>query len=204
MTPALRLALLPAVAVAFLLGLWVAAGKITNDFGASMGLTAGWFLLAGAVCAGVAWRWRRLALPVLGGYVLAAGASAGYLALSTFRDTVVVEEVAQVGPASGNVSLASGAFTSGAHHTSGRARVVRLRGGARQLQLLEFETSPGPDVRVYLARPDDVGDHADLGGLKGNKGTQQYGIPGHVDLGRYSAVVIWCRAFSVEFGRAEL
>lgn len=204
MTPALRLALFPVVAVAFLVGLWIAAGQLSDDFGASMGLTAGWYLLAGAVCAGVAWRWRRLAAPVLGGYVLAAGVSAGYLAISTFREKVVIEEVAQVTPASGNVSVASGTFVSGAHGTSGRARVVRLRAGGRQLQLLEFETSPGPDVRVYLARPDDVGDHADLGGLKGNKGTQQYAVPSAVDLGRYSAVVIWCRAFSVEFGRAEL
>lgn len=204
MTPALRLSLFPAVALVFLAGLWVAAGKVSDDFGASMGLTAGWYLLAGAVCAGVAWRWRRLAVPVLGGYVLAAGVSAGYLALSTFREKTVVEQVAQVTPASGNVRLASATFVSGAHGTSGTARVVRLRAGGRQLQLLGFETSPGPDVRVYLARPDDVADHADLGGLKGNKGTQQYPIPSGVDLDRHSAVIIWCRAFSVEFGRAEL
>jgi len=43
----------------------------------------------------------------------------------------------------------------------------------------------------------------DLGGLKGNRGDQQYVIPSSVALeGR--TVVIWCRAFSAPFGSAPL
>jgi hypothetical protein len=64
----------------------------------------------------------------------------------------------------------------------------------------------GPDLRVYLVPGDgkDTGTHVDLGGLKGNKGNQQYGVPGSADLGKYKTVVIWCRAFSVAFARAHL
>ena len=49
-----------------------------------------------------------------------------------------------------------------------------------------------------------MSDYVDLGRLKGNKGNQQYGIPDDVDVRRYSTVVIWCRAFTALFARAEL
>ena len=42
----------------------------------------------------------------------------------------------------------------------------------------------------------------DLGGLKGNKGMQQYDVPAGLD--RYATVVIWCRAFTIAFGKADL
>ena len=44
----------------------------------------------------------------------------------------------------------------------------------------------------------------DLGALKGNRGNQQYRVPGDVDTARYSTVVVWCRAFSVPFTSARL
>ena len=69
--------------------------------------------------------------------------------------------------------------------------------------LTQFQTDPGPDVRVYLV-PDPGGsikDAVDLGGLKGNKGNQQYDVPAGAEAG---AVVIWCRAFTVAFGTAKL
>jgi hypothetical protein len=49
----------------------------------------------------------------------------------------------------------------------------------------------------------DVDDFVDLGGLKGNVGDQQYAIPPRTDLARYSTVVVWCRAFTVSFAKAE-
>jgi electron transfer DM13 len=50
----------------------------------------------------------------------------------------------------------------------------------------------------------EVEEFRDLGALKGNKGDQQYDLPQGLDLDRYSTVVIWCRAFSVNFARAVL
>lgn len=40
--------------------------------------------------------------------------------------------------------------------------------------------------------------------LKGNIGDQNYELPEGVDLGVHSRVVIYCKAFSVVFGSADL
>ncbi len=81
--------------------------------------------------------------------------------------------------------------------------------GAADLTFTGLDTDNGPDLRVYLVAGQvtndaDIGDFVDLGGLKGNKGTQQYSIPAGTDTERYATVVIWCRAFTVSFAKAEL
>ena len=107
--------------------------------------------------------------------------------------------------------LLSGEFRSIAHETHGTATVHEL-GGRRVLRLTEFMTSNGPDVRVYLVAANDAADNetvtkagfVELGKLKGTEGDQNYDIPVGLDLGRYRAVTIWCRRFSVNFATAPL
>jgi len=103
----------------------------------------------------------------------------------------------------GSKVAATGTFVRGAHPTRGTATVVDVDDDKRVLTLTGFRTDPGPDLRVVLvpagARGVDGG--IDIGALKGNKGNQQYSVPANAPLG---AVVIWCRAFSVEFGTAKL
>jgi len=118
-------------------------------------------------------------------------------------------EPAQTARAADNVEVAAGSFEGVRHDGSGNAAVVKLAGGGQVLTLTDSETDNGPDLFVYLAagRPTDedgVNDFVNLGKLKGNIGNQQYEIPDGTDVGRYSTVVIWCRAFSVLFTRAEL
>jgi len=48
-------------------------------------------------------------------------------------------------------TVARGGFQSYEHSTSGEARVLRLTDGSRFLRFEGFETSNGPDVRVYLS-----------------------------------------------------
>jgi hypothetical protein len=118
--------------------------------------------------------------------------------------------VARVTPeGSRNVLLGRGSFEPLAHSAAGRATAIRTAAGARVLTLTNFEVDNGPDLRVYLvagpARDEsEVDDFEDLGALKGNKGDQQYDLPRELDLDRYTTVVIWCRAFSVNFARAPL
>ena len=108
-----------------------------------------------------------------------------------------------------NARVRGGRFTAVRHPATGRATVIELAEGGRVLTLTDFEVDNGPDLRLYLvagpARTEaEVDDYVDLGGLKGNRGDQQYRIPRDVDVGHYSTVVVWCRAFSVLFARAPL
>jgi hypothetical protein len=202
-----RILAAPVTAAVLLAGIWVTGGLLTNDFALAMWLTGGWIALAGVVALGVAARSRAFRWPVLGAYVATAGVVAIYLGSSTFTDNVVNEEVARAGTRNG--LIAEGRFESVRHSGRGVAQAIELAGGGRVLTLTRFDVDNGPDLRVYLvAGPatteNEVDDHVDLGGLKGNRGNQQYTIPAGTDLDRYSTVVIWCRAFSVLFARAEL
>ena len=47
-------------------------------------------------------------------------------------------------------------------------------------------------------------DFVNLGRLKGNVGDQNYKIPEGTDLSKYDTALIWCQAFSVLFGSADL
>jgi hypothetical protein len=108
--------------------------------------------------------------------------------------------------------LLSGAFRSIAHETRGAATVHELGEGRRVVRFTDFSTSNGPDVRVYLVAAADAPDDesvtragfVELGKLKGTEGDQNYEIPADLDLGKYRAVTIWCRRFSVNFATAPL
>jgi len=110
------------------------------------------------------------------------------------------------------VTLAEGSFHDGAHETAGTATIYQLPDGNRVLRLTNFETSNGPDVRVYLVAAQDATNNEtvtragflELGSLKGNIGDQNYNVPADADLGKYKSVTIWCKRFSVNFGTAPL
>jgi hypothetical protein len=196
-----------AVVVVLLAGIWVSGGVITNDFRLATALTAVWMGIAAAACLAIAMRSRGLRLPVIVAYLLTAIAAAGYLGRSQLVDDTVNERVVKVTPR--NVLLKRGRFESVAHAAEGTATTIRTAAGARVLTLTNFDVSNGPDLRVYLvagpARDESqVDDFKDLGALKGNQGNQQYELPNGLDLERYATVVIWCRAFSVNFARASL
>lgn len=121
-------------------------------------------------------------------------------------------EVAEAMPAANPKAMLEGTFVSVAHETAGTATLYQLPDDQRVLRLTRFHTSNGPDVRVYLVAADDARDSetvtragfVELGKLKGNKGDQNYAVPGDLDLSKYRAVTIWCKRFSVNFGTAPL
>jgi hypothetical protein len=108
--------------------------------------------------------------------------------------------------------LTTGRFHSVAHETSGVATIHQLSDGKRLVRLTAFETSNGPDVRVYLVAARDASDNetvtragfVDLGAMKGNRGDQNYEVPTSIDLSHYQSVTIWCRRFGVNFATAPL
>jgi hypothetical protein len=215
-----------AVVVALVAGL-VLLGRVSDNATVSMGLTALWFGLVFVVAAALALRIRTLLWPLAIGYAIVAVAAGVLVIAPTLIDKKVDEQIVTGVPAStpptpgtadgespsrgapkGNVQIASGRFSSIAHESTGKAAVVELPSGARKLALSDFETDPGPDLRLYVSTGDpadgDLGRFRDLGALKGNVGDQQYRVSRHVKIARYSTVVVWCRAFSVAFTSAPL
>jgi hypothetical protein len=144
------------------------------------------------------------------GVIVAAVGLVWFQPQKLFIDQTVNEAAPAVsGTSSDDATTTSldGTFSSLSKDTSGRAIVSELSDGSRVLRLEDFETSNGPDVRVYLSAGEDGSygkDFVDLGGLKGNVGNQNYAIPSGTDLDRYDTAVIWCRRFTVAFGAAEL
>ena len=125
----------------------------------------------------------------------------------TFPETAAVASTEKV-----PMAVTKGKFKSLAHETKGTASIYQLPDGNRTLRLTEFETSNGPDVRVYLAAAEvakgsdaiEKAGFIDLGSMKGNKGDQNYAIPADVDLNKFKIVTIWCRRFGVNFATAPL
>jgi hypothetical protein len=94
------------------------------------------------------------------------------------------------------------------HYANGSANIYQTADGP-VLKLEGFETSNGPDLFVYLATESQIGsitaargEQVSLGKLKQIEGDQVYSLP--ADYGRYNSVVIWCRAFDVNFSVAPL
>ena len=112
------------------------------------------------------------------------------------------------------VKIKSGSFrdADNFHKGSGQATIYRSPDGSHLLRLEDLKVTNGPDLRVILTphqSPDSKGDvkvpgYIDIGKLKGNKGDQNYPIPGEVDVATIGSVVIYCEPFEVVFSVAML
>lgn len=104
--------------------------------------------------------------------------------------------------ASGPVALKSGNFVKVDEDGSGNATIFKQADGTHILRLDNLDVANGPDLRVRLLGPN--GASLDLGGLKGNKGNQNYALPADFDPAKYDTADVWCRAFKVQFIKAAL
>jgi hypothetical protein len=105
------------------------------------------------------------------------------------------------------ISALSGQFMGagdGIHNAEGMAREISLENGKQFIRFENFKVTNGPDLFVYLATDKSASDFVDIGRLKANNGNQNYEVPEGTDLTKYDAVLIWCKAFSVLFGSADL
>lgn len=106
-----------------------------------------------------------------------------------------------------NNSIISGSFigvNDGIHNAEGIAKIIPIQDDANILRLENLKVTNGPDLYVYLSTDKSATDFVNLGKLKANNGNQNYNIPVGTDLSNYNTVLIWCKAFSVLFGSAEL
>ncbi len=99
-----------------------------------------------------------------------------------------------------------GQFMNAAHPTSGQASVQVDPSNAkiRNLQVDNFKTDSGPDLRVYLAEDLKAKGFIELAKLPKTSGSFTVSIPEQADLQRQKFLLIWCEDFSVNFGYAEL
>lgn len=105
------------------------------------------------------------------------------------------------------MSTLSGQFVGvgdGIHNAEGIAKEISLEDGRKFIRFENFKATNGPDLFVYLATDKSASDFIDIGKLKANIGNQNYQVPDGTDLTKYDTVLIWCKAFSVLFGSADL
>ena len=117
-------------------------------------------------------------------------------------DTMMEEEMMETIPMS-----YAGAFVGvgdGVHDAQGDAYTIPLEDTSNVLRIENFKSTNGPDLYVYLSTDENASDFINLGALKASSGNQNYEIPDDTDLSKYNKVLIWCKAFGVLFGSAEL
>lgn len=101
--------------------------------------------------------------------------------------------------------LARGTFEGLAgHNAQGTARIIEADGKRYVRFESDFRITNGPDLFVYLGRNGAYDPNTRLSALKGNEGSQNYELPTRTDVAVHDEVWVWCRAFSVPFGKAQL
>jgi Electron transfer DM13 len=112
----------------------------------------------------------------------------------------------------------TGTFTTldPAHYASGTVKAITLGDNVQIRFSSDFQTNPdGPDLYVWLVKKQNLGgaiggvdtssgSYIDLGPLQSKTGTQAYEVTREEFTQADYAVVIWCRAFSIQFSNAIL
>ncbi|MCY4438047.1 MAG: DM13 domain-containing protein [Chloroflexi bacterium] len=97
------------------------------------------------------------------------------------------------------------------HKGTGTVTLYRLADGTHLLRFEDFRVTNGPQLHVLLANHADPVNRADLeegyidlGGLKGNVGSQNYEIAADIAIDPINSIVIYCKPFHVVFSTAAL
>ena len=95
-------------------------------------------------------------------------------------------------------------FSNGTYGTvTGVAKIFQT-GSSYDLKLMNFSSSNGPDLRVYLSKEMQPQNFIDLAALKATGGNQVYEINTLIDFTQYKYALIHCRQYNHLFGWAEL
>ena len=91
----------------------------------------------------------------------------------------------------------------GSENVSGLAKIY-VTNNQYMLKLENFNTSNGPDLKVYLSTASSPSEFISLGSIKSTNGNQVYEITGTPDFTRHKFVLIHCERYNHLFGSAEL
>jgi hypothetical protein len=100
-------------------------------------------------------------------------------------------------------TIYQGSFTASAHPTSGTVKLSKDAAGKKYLVFDNFKTDAGPDLRVWLSDDLAATNYSEITN-KVTNGTFQLDVNSSIDTDKKKKVLIWCKAFSVLFGSADL
>ena len=103
----------------------------------------------------------------------------------------------------GLTTLLQGTFSASAHTTTGTVKLTKDANGKKFLVFENFKTDSGPDLRVWLSDDLKGTNYSEITN-KVTDGSYQLAVDAGVDTDKKRKVLIWCKAFSVLFGSADL
>lgn len=101
-----------------------------------------------------------------------------------------------------SVLLKSGAFAPTSGITVNGSAEVRMKPNGHYVELVNFNISSGPDLKVYLSKSNVPDGFVNLGALVSNKNI--YSIPNGLVLTEYTHVLIHCQQYNHLFAVAQL
>ena len=101
-----------------------------------------------------------------------------------------------------SVLLKSGAFDPTSGITVNGSAEVRMKPNEHYVELVNFNISSGPDLKVYLSKSNVPDGFVNLGALVSNKNI--YSIPNGLVLSEYTHVLIHCQQHNHLFAIAQL
>ena len=134
-------------------------------------------------------------------------------AAAKMPDKEMEEEMPAMADDAKPVVVAAGQFRDADefHQGAGTVTLYRLPDGTHLLRFEDFRVTNGPQLHVLLANhaepassADLEGGYVDLGGLKGNVGSQNYEIAADIAIDPVKSIVIYCKPFHVVFSTATL
>lgn len=112
------------------------------------------------------------------------------------------------------MSLSTGMIkgAGGNYKGEGQVKIVKNDNGKFSVELSDFSSTSGPDLKVFLVAGSGLkdgkdviaGKHVNLGALKSTSGAQSYELPDGVNPADFGSVAIFCEKYTVLFSSADL
>ena len=125
--------------------------------------------------------------------------------MDSTKDSTAMDKPMDSGMDTAMATRMTGMFTgSGGHQAAGTATLAEGTMGKYVLTLSALDVEKVPDGYIYLTNDGDRMHGLELGRLNQFSGSVSFALPSGTHPAEYNSVVIWCKKFKVEIGRADL
>ena len=125
-------------------------------------------------------------------------------AATTTTNTQTTPPVTTTFSTIGQKLIAQGTFQNGVHAVSGMVKVYESTEGKRNLVFENFNTTAGPDLRIWVAETTQGLNYIEITDKVLDSGNFYFPISSTLDITKSNQVLIWCKSFAVLFGSAKL